>query len=379
MRSLNLSPKLPIRFTLSLLAVTALWQLFASAQTASSSSSASGAAYVMTNRAEGNSVLVYHRAADGSLNKIQEALTGGLGTGVTQDPLMSQGAVFLSADGRLLFVVNPASGDLTAFVVTGGGLQFGSKISSGGALPVSVTASKNVVYVLNQLGIANIVGFTVDAAGHLQPLPNSRRELAGKALALPAQVEFTPDGNELLVTEKGTDQIDVFSVQSDGLTSGPMVQHSSGHTPFGFAFGPATSVVVTEAERRLPMQASASSYSVSGGGLAPVSSAVHDHQGAACWVTVTGGTAWVVNTLTSNISSYHVGAGGTITLANSVAASTGAETAPIDIASSHDGQFVYVLESAVGSVAAYRVNGSSLTPLFKKVGLPLSIQGFAVR
>src|SRR4051812_2417774 len=82
-----------------------------------------GAVYVMTNRAEGNSVLVYARAADGTLTKIQEASTHGLGTGFSMDPLQSQGALTLSGDGRFLFAVNAASGDLTVFLVTPSGLQ----------------------------------------------------------------------------------------------------------------------------------------------------------------------------------------------------------------------------------------------------------------
>jgi 6-phosphogluconolactonase (cycloisomerase 2 family) len=324
-------------------------------------------------------VLVYSRAADGSLRQIQEAATKGLGTGVTQDPLMSQGAVSLSGDGKLLFAVNPASGTLTAFRVTDSGLQFGSKAPSAGDLPVSVTEHAGVVYVLNQLGISNIAGFTVDASGNLKSIPNSARILAGKGLALPAQVSFTPDGTHLLVTEKGTDQIDIFTVQSDGRTTGQTVQPSSGHTPFGFAFGPSSSVVVTEAERRLPTAATASSYLAGAGGIQTASSAVPDHQGAACWVAITGDTAWVVNTLTSNISAYTIESSGTLSLANAVAASTGAGTGPIDIASTPDGQFVYILESAVGTLAAYRVNGNTLNLLSKKTGLPLSIQGLGVR
>jgi hypothetical protein len=89
----------------------------------------------------------------------------------------------------------------------------------------------------------------------------------------------------------------------------------------------------------------------------------------------TGETAWVVNTLTSNISSYRVATDGTLTLAQPVAAATGLNTGPIDLASTGDGKFVYVLESAVGKLAAYRVSEDSLTPLFTKTGLPLGIQG----
>jgi hypothetical protein len=33
----------------------------------------------------------------------------------------------------------------------------------------------------------------------------------------------------------------------------------------------------------------------------------------------------------------------------------------------------------VGAIAAFQVNGNTLTPLFVKTGLPLSIQGIVVR
>lgn len=343
------------------------------------SDSGTGNVYVMSNKAEGNTVLAFGRAADGSLRQIQEVATGGVGTGVTQDPLMSQGALTLSDDGKLLFAVNPASGDVTAFAITASGLRFGSRVPSQGALPVSVTENAGIVYVLNQLGIADIAGFTVDAGGHLHPIPSSRRALAGRALALPAQVSFTPDGSHLMITEKGTDQIDLFTVQSDGHTGALAVHPSSGHTPFGFAFGPSSSVVVTEVERRLPMLASASSYLFQDGALQNVSSEVRDHQGGACWVTITGQTAWVVNSGTANISAYTIGSDGQLTLANPFAAFVGTGTTPIDIASTADGRFVYVLESAVGTLAAYEVNGNTLTLLSKMNGLPLSIQGLAVR
>lgn len=340
--------------------------------------SSSGSVYIMTNRAEGNSVLVYKRASDGSLTFSKEVSTHGLGPGLTLDPLQSQGSLSLSNDGKLLLAVNAASGTLTAFVVNSTGISFGSKMSSAGALPVSVTDFGGLVYVLNQLGSPSIVGFTVDGSGHLQRISGSSRGLAGGALSQPAQVSFTPDGKKLLVTEKGTDLIDVFDVQGNGLTSTQPAEPSSGHTPFGFAFGPSNTLVVTEAGRRFPNAATVSSYTVDSG-LSSVSPAVADGQTAACWVTVVGNTAYVVNTGTANISAYSVDASGHLSLANAVAASTGADTSPIDLAASSDGQFVYVLKSATGSVAGYRVNGDKLDFMFEKTGLPLSIQGIAAR
>lgn len=335
--------------------------------------------YVMTNKAHNNSVLVFQRGTNGALTLAQEALTQGAGTGVTLDPLASQGALSVSPSGKVLLAVNPASGDLTAFRVTAGGLEFGSKVPSGGTFPVSVTCNGNFVYVLNQLGTANISGFKMNDSGQLQPLSISTRDLAGGALALPAQVSFTPDGKQLLVTEKGTNIIDIFQVRADGRTDGPGTEVSSGRTPFGFAFSSSGSVVVAEVENRLPLKATASSYNVVNGGLEPVSATVPDNQSGACWVAVTGSTAWVVNTGTAIISAYQVGTAGNLVLVNAGAAFTGDGTSPIDVAATSDGKFLYVLKSATGEIAAFGIDGTTLTALFTQSGLPLSIQGIVAQ
>ena len=358
----------------------AVWMIGCAFFVSGQNARAAGAVYVMSNKAPHNSVFVYDRADDGSLTLGQEIATQGAGTGVTLDPLMSQGALAMSADGKLLFAVNPASGDVSAFTVSANRLTFASKAPSGGAFPVSVTVSGGLVYVLNQLGIANISGFRVTVDGVLRPIPLSTRNLAGGPLALPAQVSFTPDGTQLVVTEKGTNLIDTFLVLGNGRTDGPTVQKSSGRTPFGFAFSSSGALVVSEAENRLPLAGTVSSYTVaSDSTLLPVSAAVPDNQTAACWVAITGDTAWVVNTGTAVISSYQVGANGALTLLNSAAASTGDATSPIDAAASNDGSFLYVLKSATGEIAAFSINGSSLSPLFTQGGLPLSIQGIVAR
>jgi 6-phosphogluconolactonase (cycloisomerase 2 family) len=363
----------------TLLATLALVVAAQNTYAASESTNAAGAVYVMSNRANHNSVLVYQRGGDGALSFVQEVPTGGLGTGVTLDPLMSQGALAMRDDGKLLFAVNPVSADVTCFRITGTGLEFASKAPSGGALPVSVTVRNGLVYVLNQLGIANISGFTVTNGGILTPLPNSTRDLTGRALALPAQVSFTPDGSQLIVTEKGTSLIDTFQLLSGGLTNGPITIVSAGKTPFGFDFSSTSQLVVSEAQNRFPLKGSVSSYSLDGGAVTPVSAAVPDRQTAACWVEITGNTAWVVNTGTAVISAYQVSDSGTLTVANSNAAFTGDGSTPIDLAASADGQFLYVLLSATGEIAAFQINGTTLAPLFTQGGLPLTIQGIVAR
>ena len=343
--------------------------------------SGDGVVYVMTNKHEGNSVQVFKRGATGSLRFVQEAPTEGSGTGATRDPLMSQGALAISQDGKLLFAVNPGSAEVTSFTITSSGLAFGSKVSSGGLFPVSVTEHNGVVYVVNQLGIPTISGYTVNSKAQLQAISGSIKELPGGGVALPAQVKFSPDGSVLLVTEKGTDQIDAYPVQSDGRTGDPSMKPSSGRVPFGFAFTPSGNVVVSETNGGLPDMGALSSYNVSGTSLTLVSASVPSTQTASCWVELAnqGQTAFVVNTVSGTISSYNVGSDGSLALAKAVAGSAGATSTPIDLAVTPDGQFLYVIKSALGAVGIFRVNGTSLTPVNTVSGLPFSIQGIVAR
>jgi 6-phosphogluconolactonase (cycloisomerase 2 family) len=335
--------------------------------------------YVLSNKPE-NSVLVFNRASDGSLTFLQEVPTQGAGTGATGDPLQSQGSLALRADNKVLLAVNPASGELTAFRVTDAGLEFGSKVLSGGFFPVSVTVYNNLVYVVNQLGFPNIAGYTVTDTGQLLQLTGSQRELAGGPLALPAQVSFTPDGSQLIVTEKGTRLLDIFNVLASGQTDGPLPETSRGKTPFGFAFGTGGSVIISEAEGGFPLRATISSYRLTGDDIPqPVSRRVPDHDTAACWVVVTGNVAWVVNTGSAAISSYHIDTDASIALIDSVAASTGTGTVPIDAAASSDEHFLYQVLSTTGQIAVFGIDGSVLTPLTIVDGLPLSIQGIVAR
>ena len=70
----------------------------------------------------------------------------------------------------------------------------------------------------------------------------------------------------------------------------PIVEASSGRTPFGFAFGPSESVVVTEAEisfRREPRFHLTNWPEAHR--LESVSPTIPNQQNGACWVAITGG------------------------------------------------------------------------------------------
>jgi DNA-binding beta-propeller fold protein YncE len=167
-----------------------------------------GAVYVMTNQAAGNEVLVFDRSADGTLGSPTAHTTGGTGTG---SGLGSQGALVL-AGSRWLLAVNAGSDDVSVFRVEHGGLTLTDRVASGGDRPISVTAHGSLVYVLNAGGAGNISGFRLTPHGELTAIAGSTLPLSGAAVD-PAQVEFTPDGSQLVVTEKATNQIVTYAVQ----------------------------------------------------------------------------------------------------------------------------------------------------------------------
>ncbi len=165
-----------------------------------------GAVYTMTNAAGPNSVVVYARAADGSLGQPGMLATGGMGTG---SGLGSQGSLALSQDGRWLLAVNAGSNDVSVFSISGGGLTLRGRQPSGGAMPISVTIHDDLVFVLNAGGSANITGFRLNEAGMLTPIPGAQRTLAGSG---PAQVSFNPDGSLLVITQKTSNTIETYEV-----------------------------------------------------------------------------------------------------------------------------------------------------------------------
>jgi 6-phosphogluconolactonase (cycloisomerase 2 family) len=344
-----------------------------------------GAVFVLTNQPT-NEVVAFARAQDGTLTRVGAFATGGAGDPVPQgqdpptDPLASQGA--LVQDGRFLFAVNAGSNEVSVLAISRKGLTLVDKVDSGGVRPISLTVFDDLLYVLNEGGTPNITGFTIGAGGALTPLEGSTRPLAGGAAADPAQVEFSPDGAWLVVTEKATNQIDVYAVADDGLAAGPIASPSSGMTPFGFAFDNRGAPIVSEAFGGTPNASATSSYTIADDGtLDVVSASMPDFQTAACWVVITnsGRFAYVSNTGSGSVSSYRIGAGSTLTLLDSTAGVTGDGSSPIDMALDRSSRFLYVHAAGLQSVAAFRVSprDGSLTPIGTFGGLPLGAQGIA--
>lgn len=324
---------------------------------------AEGTVFALTNATNGNQVIAFERAADGSLGARRAFATRGNGTG---GGLGNQGALALSDSGQWLLAVNPGSDSISVFLNVGGYLLRTDTEPSGGMRPVSVTIEDDVVYVLNA-GSDSLQGFRMSIYGTLAPIPGSRRALSGAATAA-AQVEFNRDGDLLAVTEKATDRVLTFAVDGDGRLGPARIQASPSPTPFGFAFGRRDRLLVSEAVGGATGASTLSSYTLSGDGAAAlVSPAVPSGQSAACWVVVTrdGRHAYVSNTASGNLSTYRIGDDGAATLASAIAADTGAGSGPTDMALDPDSRFLYVLNPRNGTVSAFRVAGDGALTLIE--------------
>jgi 6-phosphogluconolactonase len=336
-----------------------------------------GKVFTSTNAVAGNELLVYSAGKNGQLTLQTRIATQGAGTGTGMG---NQGGVTLSGDGRHLFVINALSNTVSTFAVGRNRLMLQSTVDSGGLRPISVTEHDGLVYVLNANGAGNIAGFR-NAQGVLTPLAGSARPLSAAGGTGPAQVGFSPDGDVLLVTEKGTDKLSTYRVKDDGTTDAPVVTASVGVTPFGFAFDRRGHALVSEAFGGAVNASAVSSYGfINQTPASPliISASVGTTQTAACWVVVTPNSryAYVTNTGSGTISSYAVQKSGKLTLAQPVAATAGA--GPIDAAVSSSGRHLFALNSGSHTISSFTVakDGSLANP-GSAAGLPVGANGLA--
>jgi 6-phosphogluconolactonase len=353
------------------LAAAAAVAVPASASASADASPVVGHVYVNDNTKETNTIGAFDRHADGTLTPEAGSpfAAGGAGTG---SGLASQGALQFSADGRFLIAVDAGSNQISVLRIRPDGslrLVANGVVSSGGTLPDSIAVFGDLVYVANSgAGDANYTGFRLRPNGRLDPIPGSTIALA--ADAAPGDVLFNGTGTKLVGTEVGPSLIDSFTVGSNGLlTAAPGSPFKAeGAGPFGSEFRPTDpdQLFVSNAHNTAPDSGTVSAFrDHRNGKLSPVSgSPFADGQMAPCWVEIShdGQFLFTVNTASGSVSSYRIAANGALILLGSTPIS-GTKVGAVDARLSPGGGFLYVDESAVGKVAAFTVSGGSLTEL----------------
>ena len=90
-----------------------------------------------------------------------------------------------------------------------------------------------------------------------------------------------------------------------------------------------------------------------------------DGQTAPCWVEIShdGQFLFTVNTASGDISRYWIAPNGTLTLLGSTPVSSSGGVGAVDARLSPDGRTLYVDESKIGAVGAFAVQGGNLTEL----------------
>jgi hypothetical protein len=339
--------------------------------------------FVQTNEPTGNNVVVYDRASDGRLSRAGTYATGGDGgvaaPGTESDHLGSQGSLVYDAAERLLIAVNAGSDSVSTLSVHGDRLHLESVVPSGGRFPASVAVDGKLVYVLNAGGTGVVQGFRI-AGDRLVSIPGSARSLGlGNAdppffLTSPGQVGFTPDGRQLLVTTKASENtIDAFAVEADGrLSTAPVANPSATPVPFAFTFTPNGRLADGEAG-----SSNVTTYVVQSGGTLADPKSQSDGQAALCWITRVGQYYYVSNTGSNTISGYTIAADGQPSLVGATGVVASTEPGPIDSTSPPGTSFLYA-ETGSGTVDELSVNGDgTLTPLGVVGGLPAGIEGIA--
>jgi 6-phosphogluconolactonase len=344
----------------------------ASASASTGGSPVVGHVYVNDNTKETNTIGAFDRHADGTLTPLAGSpfVAGGAGSG---SGLSDQGAIQITPDGRFVIAVDPGSNQVSVLRIhPGGSLSLVSHgvVSSGGTLPDSVAVFGNLVYVANSgTGDANYTGFRLGSNGRLFPIPGSTVSLA--ANAAPADVLFNGTGTKLVGTEVGTSVIDSFTVGFDGLlTTAPGSPFTAqGLGPFGSEFRPTNpdQLFVSNAHNVGAGTGTISAYTDSPNGtLTPIgASPFADLQTAPCWIEIThdGQFLFAVNTGSGEISRYQIAPDGTLSLLGSTPVSQTGGVGAVDSRLSPDGRFLYVDESRIGKVGAFAVNGGNLTEL----------------
>ncbi len=359
----------PGLIVLGLAAAAAMVAVPAAASASTDASPVVGYTYLDDNTATANTIAGFDRHADGSLTPIPGSpfAAGGAGLGAG---LASQGAIQVTSDDRYLLAVDAGSNQVSVLRITAGGVPVlvGQPVSSGGIKPVSVAISPfGLVYVANSgASGSDYSGFRLSPDGTLTPIPGSTYSVPGDSGL--GDVFFNGTGTKLVGTRTGTSMIDSFVVLPDGhLLAAPGSPFAGqGLGQLGSEFSPVnpSQLFVSNAHNGTDL-GTVSAYSDGlFGQLSPIGSSPYaDGQTAPCWVEIShdGRYLFTVNTGSGNVSSYSINPDGSLVLIGSFTITGGG--ADIDARLSPDGKYLLVDGAGHNFVSVFAVNGGNLTEL----------------
>jgi 6-phosphogluconolactonase len=332
----------------------------------------SGDVYVNDNTAASNTIAAFHRARDGRLIPLpgSPVATGGVGTGVA---IGSQGSLQSALGGRYLLAVDAGSDQISVLAVGPDGTPHpvpSGTVASGGSEPVSIAVHDNLVYVANAGATdSNYTGFWLGWDGHLHALPGSTVSLPDGSQ--PGDVLFNPTGTKLAGTEVNSSLIDSFTVDPSGrLHAAPGSPYpTQGVGPFGSEFRPTdpSELYVSNAHGGAGNGTVSAFHVGRDGTLNSIgASPFADRQTAPCWVEIShdGRFLFTVNTAQPSISSFAINRDGTLTtLGATQFRGNPTGLGPVDARLSPDGQTLFVVDQGTDQVSAFAVNGGRLTEL----------------
>ena len=245
-----------------------------------------GHLYLQTNEIK-NSIIHYHRSANGALTEMERVATGGAGSGVFK-PISGQesapnafegaGSLILSSDNLFLFATNGGDNSVSSFSVADDGRltlievkATGNPVEgrSGTAKSIAYCASKNTLFVLHSFGPDHIRLMSVDRQGKLTARPerytvntHDKRNRVSTMVAVSPDEKFlfvgtvfdeppsaNPDGSPILWVRRpggslrsiasnapDPDGLVVFPIGEDGTLGTPRFHDSKGGSPFYIAF-----------------------------------------------------------------------------------------------------------------------------------------------
>jgi 6-phosphogluconolactonase (cycloisomerase 2 family) len=346
------------------------------------------AVFTLRNLIPNNQIEAYSRNEDGSVCRAGVYSTGGASD---LNGIVASGQNAIIVDGGYVFVANPGSAQspigpasVSVLKIEKDKLILTDVESSNGPNARSITRHGDLVYVVNGgvyqglLGPAisvipqTIQGYRFDeAAGKLTAIPSSytrTMDAAGDA----AQIEFTGDGRHLVLSNRRTtnaftsgaepDNLEVVSLNADGVPARIQLHDTGGDTPFGFRVVDNRIYLSMGGATASPNQGGSGVYEITAdGGMNTLTPYTHDQGTDTCWNAISRKTDqpyfYTSAFFDSQIGKWSINPDGGMTLLNANAGSSAAsgqtnyiaDEGGLDMSISVNGtaEYLYVLNNPV--------------------------------